>query len=334
MKPSKQVAAMHVMSRSSTLFAIMAAAFTGTTASALGIDYDKTEIITQQLAPNFYVLTGSPGTDPGHPEAAGGRIGVLTGQDGVFMVDAGYRPLAGKVVAAIRKLSSGPIRFLANTHEHPDHTGGNPDFARMGTLIIARDEVREALTKPLPPAVGDAASGTDPARLPVLTLGADVPLKMHFDDETIDLIPLPAAHTDGDLMIRLEKADVIMIGDIYRNYGYPFVDRSHGGSFRGMVEALDLVMKIAGPKTMLAPGHGTLIARTDIAPYRDMIIAVSTRVEQMIGLGKSKEEVLAANLTAPYDAQVPGGRAALPAGFGTSADRFISEIYSELKDSK
>jgi cyclase len=334
MKPSKQAAAMHVMSRSSTLFAIMVTAFVGTTASALGIDYDKTEIITQQLAPNFYALTGSPGTDPGHPEAAGGRIGVLTGPDGVFMVDAGYKPLTGKVVAAIRKLSPGPIRYLVDTHEHPDHTGGNPEFARMGTLVIARDEVREELTKLLPPAVGDAASGTDPARLPALTLGAGAPLKMYFHDETIDLIPLPAAHTGGDLMIRFEKADVIMIGDIYRNYGYPFVDRSHGGSLRGMVEALDIVVKIAGPKTMLAPGHGALITRADIAPYRDMIIAVSAKVEQMISQGKSKEEILAANLTAPYDAQVPGGRAALPAGFGTSADRFILEIYSELKDSK
>jgi cyclase len=314
-----------------SLFAIMVTALMGTAASAAGIDYAKTEIITQQLTAHFHVLTGSPGTDPGHPEAAAGRIGVLTGPDGVFMVDAGYQPLTGKVVAAIRKLSSGPIRFLVDTHEHPDHTGGNPDFAKMGALIIARDEVREELAKPLPAAVGDAASGTDPARLPALTLGADAPLTIHFDGETIDLIPLPAAHTGGDLMIRFEKADVIMIGDIYRNYGYPFVDPSHGGSFRGMLKAIDAVMLIAGPNTRLAPGHGTLITRTDLAPYRDMILAVSAGVARMIEQGKTKEQVLAANLTAPYDAQVPGGRAALPAGFGTSADRFVAEIYSELK---
>jgi cyclase len=317
--------------RRCSVFTIMVTALMGTAASAAGVDYAKTEITTQQLAANFHVLTGSPGTDPGHPEAAAGRIGVLTGPDGVFMVDAGYQPLTGKVVAAIRKLSSGPIRFLVDTHEHPDHTGGNPDFAKMGALIIARDEVREELAKPLPAAVGDAASGTDPARLPALTFGADTPLIIHFDGETIDLIPLPAAHTGGDLMIRFEKADVIMIGDIYRNFGYPFVDPSHGGSFRGMLKALDAVMLIAGPNTRLAPGHGTLVTRTDLVPYRDMILAVSARVARMIGQGKSKADVLAANLTAPYDARVPGGRAALPAGLGTSADRFVAEIYSELK---
>jgi cyclase len=325
---------MFVVSRSASLLATLATILIGASASAAGIDYDKTEIITQQLAPNFFVLTGSPGTDPGHPEAAGGRIGVLTGRDGVFMVDAGYKPLTGKVIASVGKLSSGPIRFLVNTHEHPDHTGGNPEFVKMGALIIARDEVRQELTKPLPAAVGDAASATDPARLPGLTFGAGAPLKIHFDDETIDLIPLPAAHTNGDTMIRFEKADVIMIGDIYRNYGYPFVDPSHGGSFRAMVEALDMVMKVASPDTKLAPGHGTLITRADIAPYREMIIAVSSRVQQMADEGKSEDEVLAAKLTAPYDAKVPGGLASLPGSFGTSADRFVKEIYLEIKHGK
>jgi cyclase len=321
-----KIVSMFVVSGSASLLTTLATILIGSTASAAGIDYDNTEIITQQLAPNFFALTGSPGTDPGHPEAAGGRIGVLTGPDGVFLVDAGYKPLTGKVITAVRKLSSGPIRFLVNTHEHPDHTGGNPEFAKMGTLIIARDEVRQELVKPLPAAVGDAASATGPARLPGLTFGAGAPLKIYFDDETIDLIPLPAAHTNGDTMIRFEKADVIMIGDIYRNYGYPFVDPSHGGSFRAIIEALDVVMKAANPGTKLAPGHGTVITRADIAPYREMIVAVSSRVQQMTDEGRSEEEVLAAKLTAPYDAKVPGGVAPLPGAFGTSASRETAQF--------
>jgi cyclase len=300
-----------------------------------GIQYDKTEFTAEKVGPNVYVLTASAGTDPGHPEGAGGRVGLLAGSDGVLMVDASYAPLADKLTAAIRKISPSPIRFLVDTHEHPDHTGGNPQFARAGALILAREEVRQELSVGFPPpvaaAIGNAASGTDPDRLPVLTYGMGEPLKIRMDGETVDLIPVHAAHTDGDTIVWFEKADVIMIGDFYRNYGYPFIDPAHGGTFKGVLNALDAVMKIAGPKTTLVPGHGTIIHTSDIAPYRDMILDVQAKVEQMVRDGKSQQEVLAAKLTSPYDAKVPGGLASLPAGFGTSADRFVGTLYAELK---
>src|ERR1700749_1890158 len=125
-----------------------------------GINYAKVKFIPQQLASNLYILTGSPGADAGHPEAAGGRIGVLAGPEGVLMVDATYAPLSNKLAAAIKQINPGSIRFLVDTHYHPDHTGGNPNFAKKGTLIFAREEVRQALITPPPPAVlaavGDA----------------------------------------------------------------------------------------------------------------------------------------------------------------------------------
>jgi cyclase len=315
---------------------ILAAALLPATAlvQAQGIDFPNTEILTEQLAPDFYTLTGSPGVDPGHPEGAGGRIGVLVGPDGVFMVDATYAPLSDKVVAAIRKLSAAPIRFLVDTHSHPDHTGGNPNFARLGAAVLAREEVRQTLLQPLPPAlaaaIGNAASMTDPARLPVETYGPGAHLEFHMDGETIDVIALPPAHTNGDSIVRFEKADVIMIGDFYRNYGYPFIDTAHGGSFAGVLQAVDMVMKLAGPDTRLVPGHGTVISRRDLPAYRDMIVAVEDTVRLMIRAGRSRQDILAAKVTAPYDARVPGGQVPLPAGLGTSADRFVSEVYAEL----
>jgi len=320
------------LARQSSL--VIAAAFAvSLSAQAQGIDYAKIEILTEKIGPNLYMLSGSAGADPGHEDAAGGRIGVLAGPDGIFMVDAQYAQITGKVVAAIRKISSEPIRFLVNTHVHPDHTAGNANFVKMGALLFAREELREEmLHPPARPGAAKQAPAGDPARLPVVTYGMGDPVKLRLNGEVIDLIPVRAAHTGGDTMIRFENADAIMIGDFYRNYGYPFIDTNNGGTLKGALEALDETMKLAGPNTRLIPGHGTIIHRTDMVPYRDMIVDVQSKVQQMIDEGKSEREVLAAKVTAPYDAKVPGGLSA--AGAGTSADRFVRMVYSQLKRGK
>jgi glyoxylase-like metal-dependent hydrolase (beta-lactamase superfamily II) len=301
--------------------ALAAAAFS-TSARSQGLDYGRIEITTDQIALNLYMLSGSAGLDPAHEDAAGGRIGVLAGPDGILMVDAQYAELADKVLAAIRRISSAPIRFLVNTHIHRDHTGGNAKFAKMGATIFAREELREGM--------GNAARPSDPAAIPVVTYGMGEPVRFHMNGEIVDLIPVRAAHTGGDTMIRFENANAIMIGDYYRNFGYPFIDINNGGSLKGMLEALDATMKVARADTRLVPGHGTIIKRADLIPYRDMIFEIQEKVQQMIAQGKTQQDVLAAHVTSPYDSTVPGGL--LPAaGAATSADRFITEVYQELK---
>jgi cyclase len=295
---------------------------------AQGIQYDKIEIKTDKVAPNLYMLSGSENVDPGHPDGAGGRIGVLAGPDGIFMVDAQYEQIGAKVLAAVRRIDSGPIRFLVNTHIHGDHTAGNATFAKLGAVLLAREELREGMARqpqPAPP-----APARDPARLPMLTYGMGDPVRFRMNGETVELIPVRAAHTGGDTIVRFVNADLIMIGDFYRNFGYPFIDTANGGSLKGALDGLELTMKIAGPTTRLIPGHGTYINRTDIVPYRDMILDVRNRVQQLVAQGKTLQEVLAAKVTASYDAKVPGGL--LPAGnAGTSADRFVSMVYAQLK---
>src|SRR6266542_4546771 len=154
-----------------------------------GIQYDKIEIKTDKVAPNLYMLSGSEGVDPGHPDGAGGRIGVLAGPDGIFMVDAQYLQIGEKVLAAIRRIDPGPIRFLVNTHIHGDHTAGNATFAKLGAVLLAREELREGLARQ--PAT--TAASSDPARLPVLTYGMGEPVRLRMNGETVELIPVWAA---------------------------------------------------------------------------------------------------------------------------------------------
>ena len=309
-----------------------AAAVLSVSALAQAIDFSSIEIRTDKIAPNLYMLSGSAGLDPAHEDAAGGRIGVLAGPDGIFMVDAQYAQLGDKVLAAVRRISPEQIRFLVNTHIHRDHTAGDAKFAKLGATIFAREELRDQMVNPRS-VNGNTPATFDPAGFPVVTYGIGGPLKLHMNGEVVDLIPIRAAHTGGDTSILFEHANVMMIGDYYRNFGYPFIDINNGGSLKGMLEALDATMKIAGADTRLVPGHGTIINRTDLIPYRDMILALQASVRQLIAQGKTRQEVLAAHVTGPFDSKVPGGL--LPAGpDGTSADRFIGEMYQELKSAR
>jgi cyclase len=291
------------------------------------MDFGKVEILTEKLGPNVYMLSGSSGLDPSHEDAAGGRIGVLAGPDGVLMIDSQYVQLADKVLAAVRRIDSGPIRYLVNTHIHRDHTAGNAFFAKQGAVIFAREELRESMVQLSKAPNASSNPVADPAGFPVITYGMGDPVRIYMNSEVVQFIPIRAAHTSGDTNIKFEKANVLFIGDFYRNYGYPFIDLNNGGTLKGMLEGLDATMKSADANTRLIPGHGTIIKRDDIIPYRDMIVAVTDKVGGMIAQGKSLEEVLAAKVTAPYDAKIAGGT-------DSSAARFVTAVYQELKSGR
>src|ERR1700730_5540490 len=173
------------MKSTQLLLVALAAAALSVSAGAQGLDFARIEIATEQIAPNLYMLSGSAGLDPSHEDAAGGRIGVLAGPDGVLMVDAQYAELGDKVLAAIRRISAAPIRFLVNTHIHRDHTAGNAKFAKLGATIFAREELREGMGRAR--AVnGIPAPARDPAATPVVTYGLGEPVKIHLNGEIVD----------------------------------------------------------------------------------------------------------------------------------------------------
>ena len=283
--------------------------------------WDKIQmLVTEKLAANLYCLHGSAGLDPAHPDAAGGRVAVLFGPDGVLMVDTEDPQLASKTLDTIRTFSAAPIKIVVNSHIHPDHTGGNAFFAKQGAVIFAQENLREEML---------AGRAPDPAGVPTATYQYNSPgapaVTLHMNGETVDFIPMMPSHTAGDTIVRFRKANVIYIEDFYRNFGYPFADQANGGSIKGMLEAVDLIESIAGPDTTLVPGHGTLVTKKDLLGYRAMLVDILAKVQNLRDEGKSLDDVLAANLTAPYDATTLGDTK-------QSKDRFITEVYDELKD--
>jgi len=288
--------------------------------------WDKIQmLVTEKLSPNLYILHGSAGLDPTHPDAAGGRIAVLFGPDGVLMVDTEDPQLAAKTLDTIRTFTNAPIKIVVNSHIHPDHTGGNAFFGKQGAVIFSQENLREEMVNP----AGQAARAPDPAGVPTATYRYGSPgapaVTIHMNGETVDFIPMMPSHTAGDTIVRFNKANVIYIEDFYRNFGYPFADQANGGSIRGMIEAVDLIEELAGPDTTLIPGHGTLVKKQDLLGYRAMLVDILAKVQKLRDQGKSLDEVLAANLTAPYDATTLGDTK-------QSKDRFITEVYDELKD--
>jgi glyoxylase-like metal-dependent hydrolase (beta-lactamase superfamily II) len=293
--------------------------------------WDKIEIsVTAKLAPNLFVLQGSPEFDTTHPDAAGGRVAVLFGPDGVLMVDSQDEELGAKVYGAIRKFTAAPIRILVNSHIHPDHTGGNAFFGKQGAVIFARTELRDEMLHP-PTRPGVTAPAPDPAGVPTVTYGLGAPgvaaVTVNMNGEVVEFIPVPASHTGGDTVVRFTRANAIYIGDFYRNFGYPFADQANGGSIDGMIVAIDLIGKLAGPDTTLIAGHGTMIKKPELLPYRAMIVDIRARTKQLVDQGKTLEQVLAANLTAPYDATTKGDTP-------QSKTRFITEVFNEVKGIK
>jgi glyoxylase-like metal-dependent hydrolase (beta-lactamase superfamily II) len=284
------------------LFMAVTAGFAGAQGQQ---DFSKVEIKATKISDKFYTLEGQ-----------GGMIGALVGPDGVFLVDTQFAPLTEKIVAAVKKISNGPIKFIVNTHLHGDHTGGNANFAKLGATIFSRDQLRARL------AVPTGANATPPAAatLPVVTY--DGPVTVHMNGEQVQLIPIRGAHTDGDTLVRFVDLDILMPGDYYRSVGYPNIDRNNGGTLNGMIEGLGRTIGLAGPNTKIIPGHGPTVDRNGVTAHRDMILTLRDRVAQMIKQGMNSQQIVAAKLTNEFDKLV-----VTP---GTTGDRFITQVYAEL----
>ena len=270
---------------------------------------------------NVYLLVG-----------AGSNITLSVGKDGVLMVDSGQAQMSDKVIAAIQEFTRQrdpngpalPVRYIINTSVDADHTGGNQKIAESslfkplegGEMIIAHDNVLAGMA--------DAPEKAKPTH----TYETEqYKLNRFFNGEGVQVIHMPAAHTDGDSIVWFRFSDVISTGDLFTD-SYPIIDLEKGGSIQGLLEALNRIIDLVFPEfrvqggTMLIPGHGRISDLTDLAYYRDMVTIVRDRVQDMVKRGMTLDQVKAAKLTADFD-PIYGKRPG-------SSGRFVEAVYRSL----
>jgi cyclase len=268
------------------------------------------QVKTTLLGGNVYGIDGQ-----------GGRMAALVGPEGILLVDAQSTATTDRIVAALKEISPAPLRFLVNTHVHADHTGGNENFGKLGVTILGRPNLLEQLVHPVPATNGQIPPPSPASALPVILF--DSPLTINLDGETVQLIPLPPSHTNGDTAVKFVKADVLMTGDVFRSEGFPTPTEVNGGTIMGLLQSIEKFLEITGPNTKVVPGHGPVTNRAALVFHREVIITVRDRVRQAIREGKTLDQVHDAKLTADFEGRVGG----LPAFINV----FVDALYKELK---
>ncbi|MBC7895163.1 MAG: MBL fold metallo-hydrolase [Cytophagaceae bacterium] len=285
---------------------VVAAALCATSLQAQ-TNYDTVQVKSTLVARGVHMLVG-----------AGGNIAVAVGDDAVFIVDDQFAPLTPKIQAAIAALTSKPVRFVVNTHWHFDHTGGNENFGKAGAMIVAHDNVRKRMsTEQFIASLNRREPAAPPAALPVVTFSDGV--TFHINGDSIVITHVPPAHTDGDAVIRFTKANIVHMGDVFNNAGLPFVDLSSGGSIHGIIGAAEQVYATTDAQTKIIPGHGALTNRDRLKQYREMLVALRTRMQREVAARRSVDQVLALKITEPYAKDFPGGH-----------ERFVRLLHEEL----
>jgi glyoxylase-like metal-dependent hydrolase (beta-lactamase superfamily II) len=277
------------------------------------------DIRTLHVQGNVHILVG-----------AGGNVAVQIGDEGVLVVDPGLASTSDKVLAAIRQLSDKPIRWIVNTHMHPDHTGANEAVSKAGSTvsgqpaaIVAHEGVLTRMTEANIPSAGR----------PLNTYYGETK-DFFFNGESIVLYHDPAAHTDGDSIVFFRRSDVLVAGDIYVTTTYPVIDLKNGGGVQGVINGLNRILALAVPEhqqeggTYVIAGHGRVSDEADVLEYRDMVVIVRDRIRDMIKKGMTLEQVKAAKPSLDYDRQYGA-----ESGLWTTA-MFIEAVFRDLSAKK
>ena len=265
------------------------------------------EIRTARLTDRIYLLEG-----------AGGNVAVFVWDDGALLVDDKIAPVTAQVKAAVAAITQKPIRFVVNTHWHPDHRGGNAGLAGDGAVIVAHENVRRRMSVDGFVAVfGRNLPASPPQALPIVTFTRDV--TFHLGDEEISIVHVDPAHTDGDSFVRFRRANALHMGDCYLNGSYPVIDYSNGGTYTGIIAAADAALGMVDSSTRIIPGHGPVSNARELREWRDMLVTILKSVKKSVAGGKSLGQVKHDRPTREWDDRFPNS-------FVTS-DHVVEEAY-------
>ena len=269
---------------------LAAAALLFTATASAQQDFSAVQIQTQPLGPGLFMLMGE-----------GGNMVLSTGADGAVLVDTEYAPLNEKIRRAIAEAGGTDVKFVVNTHWHGDHTGGNEPFGKAGAVIIAHNNVRARMsTEQFMAAFNQKVPPSPAAALPTITFPNRA--TFHWNGNTVNVVHVDNAHTDGDSFVHFTNANVIHTGDTYMKDIYPFIDVSSGGSIDGFISSAEQVLARSDANTKIVPGHGALANRADLQRFHDMLVKVRANLQTLISQGKSEDEVVAAKPSAEFDA--------------------------------
>jgi cyclase len=249
-------------------------------------DPGDADIPIQQVTDNVYVL-GNGAT------FSGGNIVVLVGRDGLVLVDAKGESFTGATIAALRKLSDKPVRYVINTHCHSDHVGGNPSFQRAGALVIAHANVYRRL-QPETKRIECEQNGVGS---PNITFESE--LTLHFEDEEIRIVALPAGHSDGDAIVYFSKANIVDTGDAFV-MPVPFHSRGAGGTALGLPDELRRILELVPDDAIVIPGHGAQASMNDVRQVLAVLNDVQDAIAQQVRAGKTLDELKAMRILDPW----------------------------------
>ena len=251
----------------------------------------KSSVTAEALRNNISLLQGS-----------GGNIGVFTGSDGKLIIDAGIDVSKEKITKALAGISPAPIKYLVNTHWHFDHTSGNEWLHDNGATIVAHTNTRNNLSKEIRVREWDHT-------FPAVPAGA-LPTMLFNDMHSLDFNGIPIkmqymanAHTDSDISIHFEDADILFVGDVWWNGYYPFIDADTKGNINGVIAAVNESLGKASNNTIIIPGHGPRGNKKQLESYRDMMVDITDKIRNLKQRGNSIGEVVRAKPTKAYDAK-------------------------------
>ncbi|WP_298922581.1 MBL fold metallo-hydrolase [uncultured Roseobacter sp.] len=256
---------------------------------------DGPHLMSTKVAENLYMLTGD-----------GGNIGVMIGDDGTFLIDDQMAPALPELLALINQLGGEPPRFLINTHFHFDHTGGNELLGGTGTTIFSHEMARTRLADGSDIPLFDlsfqpmASDG-----LPVVTFKDS--MSFHLNGDIMRAVHTPRAHTDGDLVVFFEMANVVHAGDVFFNGIYPVIDTHNGGTLQGTISAVEMLRDHTDEHTKVIPGHGSLGSRDDLLDYLAMLQYARDELSKLKGEGKTRQQVVDLRPLDQFDAKWSGG---------------------------